>query len=326
MKAFIKKMNQHIDDFVVRLERFTVCRLNEITRTNLCLRDTPGEPYPDAQLLNGPLLQGRGRSGAFQYIVTQAFSEYDAEGQTKCFAMRRTLATFDATQQCWSPTPDHLVKKPPASLAARLAAVVAASTAQELTDALSQAGAPYPLADNMKTLYKALAGQVLVIMGAGASKFWHRPTCDQDASQAEAASLHTQVVCAFCSVAATHGTCEHTHTALLASKQLSSTVAVKKAITSGRCLSAQNLASVLASPRQAVETSARPAESSKASTAPPPADRRLSRTLEACGLQHMLASFRAEGVMFTDLVGASPHLSSTQGSYVCEITVSSRGS
>ena len=67
LKAFIKLLHQHIDDFAVRLNRMTMCRLSNLERANPCLRDTPAEPFPDAYLLNGPsckLVAGQAHSSS----------------------------------------------------------------------------------------------------------------------------------------------------------------------------------------------------------------------------------------------------------------------
>ena len=71
--------------------------------------------------------------------------------------------------------PDAEVRPLPPAVAAQLARVLRAETADELADAFAAMGVVDPVADSMEGLHKAVGTYALVVLGPAATSFWRRP-------------------------------------------------------------------------------------------------------------------------------------------------------
>ena len=309
LKAFVKVIRHNIDDFAIRLERLTKNQLGQQQRSQQCFRDTPAEPFPDSYLLNGEPLLTRGRTSAFKFTNAAAYASYMADNGTLYYAMPHTLAARDDEGR-WYEVPDDEITPPCAMLAERFASLLNAKTAEEITAAFVELGVAEPLHDGMKSLYKALRGTALVIIGKGVRQFWQHRTAATIDGQADAVALHSQALCVFCRDAATHGTCEHTHAALLAAKLLSRQVANKQARRGKKHTVLRSATAarypILTSPHPPVAAASAASEHGDTSAHTEALDKHLAHALDACCLSQMKETFRAEGVTFADLLGATP--------------------
>ena len=261
--------------------------------------DTPVEPYPDTFLLQGQMLESRGRTGTYQYHSTRAYATHSGANGTIYFAMKRTLATYNEEHKQWRPTPNHEIAPPPPGLAAQFAALYEARTAQDLEAAFSAMGVADPLAENMNVLYRALSGKVLVILGPGAQRLWRRSEADGSANS------HTQSLCTFCTTAVIGGVCEHQHLALLAKGLFSSTKAKMPAPRTRAQLPEPTSPAPMLVPGRVVP-SPKPCAAGKAlEVMTPHGDRRLNRLLERCSLSHFKEMFRLQGTTLEDIAAWS---------------------
>ena len=302
LKAHVHTLRQEMHMAVRSLSEFSMSRCRVYCSSEALLPDTPADPpFPDTHLLMGDFLDRRGRTGAFQYQDTGAFRKVVGVDGSRWYAMRRTLATYNADTRNWHPTANSDVPMPPMDLVARLRALYEADSRETMLAALAMNGVQDLFADNMNSLYRAFAGKVLVVVGPKSERYWAFPV-----NPSAASSMHTRAVCQGCVEAAIHGTCEHIHTALLDMNLIQRQAAnmpVRKGKGRGDSFDA------LSSPGPHTSGILLPGPAARAChPAPPPTrplapetprcDRRLARLLTDVGLGHLQESFRLEGITF----------------------------
>ncbi|CAE7324102.1 unnamed protein product [Symbiodinium sp. CCMP2592] len=298
LKKAMGKLRNSLDTVVQKLNNFTQVRLEQLQAKAAPLPDVPQEPFPDRFVLwDSTALTAEGRSSASQYHRCRAFDVYSS-GNTTCFAMKRTLASYSPDAGAWSRTPDEDVEPVPAGTAKALLAILEAKSPASLDDALKH------MCENtldLQALVKSVAKYVVVVVGPAAARWWQRG----HSHDAEGENPYLNVACAFCNIFCLHGSCEHAHLALTELKHVSLTQAKLPSRREAR-EPTEHLAEVdmiLPGPEAlpcGVGVSAPAGILPRSSVSKP--DPSMKALLSRCGAGSFLALFTAEQIGLPDLV------------------------
>ena len=215
LKKYIGKLRTTVPVFAAELDEFARHSLEQLSLGEGSLPDVPSEPYPDRFVLyDSDALTKLGRSSASQYHRCKAFVTHASSDGTAYYAMRRTLASFDACTRAWAATPDREVQSVPAANSQHLAEMVSARSAAVLHQALAQVCSD---ANNLRNVVQRLSSQALVAVGPAARALWRRARSSEQGSP----EAYVDVACFFCNTFCLHGSCEHAHVAFIDLRHIS---------------------------------------------------------------------------------------------------------
>ena len=171
-------------------------------------KDMPTAPFPDAWLLGGDYLAKLGRSGAVDLFKSGAVADASVHGgPEECVVVRRSMYQWDREAGEWRRRSSGRVT---AASAKAAVALPNAKTEAELVAALGLAGFVAPLHHKLPELCELFRDYKVVLLNERAQRYWRMPPPPGVGPHSNASAL-----CAFCTVAAVHGVCEHIYAVLM---------------------------------------------------------------------------------------------------------------